>query len=99
MGEKGYDYLVNKKDNDNAINAYNKVIQLDPQHEGAYCYRGDAYKNKGQYDLAIADYNKVIQLSLQNADEEFAANTYCNRGLAYKDKGQLDLAISDFTKL
>lgn len=45
-----------------AIAAYNKAIELDPNNALAYNYRGEAYKSNGKYDLALADFNKAIEL-------------------------------------
>lgn len=88
---KGYDYDI-KEDYDNAIFAYTKAIELNPQDGDAYNNRGAIYDIKGEYDLAITDYTKAIALNPQDAD------TYNNRGNAYLSKEQYDLAISDYDK-
>ena len=43
-----------------AINAYNKAIQLNPKDAEAYGNRGVAYSKLGNYQQAIKDYNKAI---------------------------------------
>ncbi len=90
--EKGYYYQVKYKDYDNAILAYSKAIELNPQYFAAYGNRGGVYKDKGQLDLALADYAKAIKL---NPDNSYA---YYNRGIVYADIGQYLLAIADYTK-
>lgn len=76
--QKGYDYQMNEKDYDNAIFAYNKAIELNPQLAEAYNNRGIIYNSKGQYDLAIIDYNKVIELNPQNAKTYYIKALICN---------------------
>ncbi len=87
----GIDYHDNKKDYDNAIAAYSKAIELNPQEVRAYFNRGNTYKLRGQYDLAMADY-KAIELNPQEA------RIYIGRGLVFAAKGQYDLAIVDYNK-
>ena len=90
--EKAYDDHVNKKEYYDAIVAYTKAIELDPQCAKAYNNRGLAYQYKTAKDLAMADYNKAIELNPQYA------NAYYNRGLLYDSQVKEDLAIADFTQ-
>ena len=80
-----------------ALTSFGKVIQLRPDHESAYYYRGKANNILAvQTDLkisssnrekmlneAVADYTKAIEL---NAGD---AKYYQNRGIAYRDLGIL----------
>ena len=75
-----------------ALNAYNKMIELDPQYAGAYVTRGLAYHNLGNRQQAINDYNKAIQLNPQDD----AAYKY--RGLSYAMLGNHQQAINDYSK-
>jgi len=77
---KGYDYDV-KEDYDNAIFAYTKAIELNPQDGDAYINRGVVYDTKGQYDLAIRDYDKMIELNPQ------AVDVYINKVSACEKSG------------
>jgi len=77
---------------DEAIEEYNKAIELDPNLAEAYQNRAYAYNYKGQYDLTITDCNKAIELDPNMAE------AYFNRGGAYIGKGQVDLGIADYTK-
>jgi len=45
-----------------AIEEYNKAIELNPNYAIAYAERGQAYFELGQYDLAIPDLAKAIEL-------------------------------------
>lgn len=80
-----------------ALDSFTKVIELRPDHESAYYYRGKASNilavqtdtrvssNNREKLLndAIANYTKAIEL---NADD---VKYYQNRGIAYRDLGIL----------
>jgi tetratricopeptide (TPR) repeat protein len=83
---------IHKGEYDNAIEDYNKAIELKPDFAEAYNNRGNTYSDKGEYDNAIEDYNKAIKLK-----PDFAV-AYNNRGNAYYYKGEYDNAIEDFNK-
>ena len=73
-----------------ALNAYNKMIELDPQYAGAYVTRGLAYHNLGNRQQAINDYNKAIQLNPQHA------NAYRLRGIIHAGLKNYQEAINDY---
>ncbi len=77
---------------DEAIEEYNKAIEMAPEDADAYNNRGFAYVQKGELDQAIADFDKAIEL-----DPELA-EAYNNRGYAYYLKGEVAKAVSDFEK-
>ena len=79
-------------DSEQAIQYYNKAIDLDPNDAKVYYNRGVAYGNKGELDQAIQDFTKAIDL---NPNDAIAYN---NRGIAYGDKDDFDRAIQDYTK-
>ena len=89
--QKG-NFLMMLDQMDEAIEAYLRTIELNPNHAASYSNRGVAYWKKGELDCAIADYNKAIEL-----DPELA-QAYSNRGVAYWKKGELDCAIADYNK-
>lgn len=80
-----------------ALDSFTKVIQLRPDHESAYYYRGKASNilavqtdtrvssnnREKLLNEAIANYTKAIEL---NADD---VKYYQNRGIAYRDLGIL----------
>jgi len=64
-----------------ALNAYNKAIDLNPNDASAYNNRGLAYDNLDKDDLAIADYVKAIELNPKYGDAfNNLAKTYGRRG-------------------
>src|SRR5690606_1040078 len=80
-----------------ALESFGKVIQLRPDHESAYYYRGKANNvlavqtetkvssnnREKMLTAAIVDYTKAIELNA--ADAKY----YQNRGIAYRDLGIL----------
>lgn len=75
-----------------AINAYDKAIQLDPKDGETYIGRGAAYADLGNNQQAINDFSKAIQLNPKNV------LAYLNRGWAYYWLGNNQQAINDFGK-
>jgi tetratricopeptide (TPR) repeat protein len=73
-----------------AIEEYNKAIELDPEMADAYNNRGRAYIVRGMYESAIEDLDEAIRL-----DPEMAI-AYNNRGLAYVGLGEYERAIEDY---
>jgi Flp pilus assembly protein TadD len=64
-----------------ALNAYNKAIELNPNDASAYNNRGLAYDNLDKDDLAIADHKKAIELNPKYVDAfNNLAKTYGRRG-------------------
>ena len=62
---KGHD-LKNMKRYEEAIAAYDRVIQLDPKAAHAWCFKGDVLANLKRYEEAIASYDHGIQLDPEN---------------------------------
>jgi len=75
-----------------AIDAYDKAIELNSQYWKAYTNRGVVYSELGNYPQAIKDYDKAIGL---NPKDEKAYN---NRGLDYRSLGNHQQAIKDLNK-
>jgi tetratricopeptide (TPR) repeat protein len=82
--------LFTKRQNDKAIEAYDKALELDPDNVPFLNARGWAHERKGQDDLAMADYNAALQ-----KNPNFAI-VYNNRGTLYLRKGALQSALDDF---
>ncbi|MDP3110612.1 MAG: tetratricopeptide repeat protein [Thermodesulfovibrionales bacterium] len=89
--DKGYAFSESGNHKE-AINAYNKVIGLEPQDADAYNNRGTAYGYLGNYQQAINDYNKAIQLNPEYV------KAYSNRGAVYAYLGNYQQAINDDNK-
>ena len=73
-----------------AIEDYDKAIELDPNDGRAYYNRGNSYSRQGQYQQAIDDYDKVIELDPNDAEP------YSDRGSSYHRLGQNERAIEDY---
>ena len=78
---------------DEAIQDYDKVIGLDPNHLPTFYNRATIYESTGDYDRAIADYKEVIRL---NPAHPYA---HVNRGNSYQRLGQYDRAIQDYNEV
>lgn len=89
--EAGHQYAINNK-LDQAFEAFNKAISLDPNFSMAYVCRGNIYDMKGQFEKAMEDYKKAISLDPKSSQ------AYYDRGLAFGRSGNHDAAIKDFTK-
>lgn len=89
--EKGVELVVKGKYND-AIEAFNKAIRLDPADAVAYNNRGAAYGQMGNHKQQIEDCNKALQLNPNDAV------AYNNRGVAYGELGNYEQEIEDCTK-
>ena len=75
---------------DRAIEDYNHVIGLNPNHANAFSNRGATYARKGEYDRAIESYDEAIRLNPKHAD------AFSNRGVAYARKGDYDRAVENY---
>ncbi len=75
-----------------AINAFSKAIEIDPGRANAYNNRGAIWYQKKDYDKAIEDYSRAIALDPKSA------SFYLNRGAAWFKKEHLDNAMNDFNQ-
>ena len=74
------------------IAAYERAINLDPAHDGAYGLRGDRFRRMHRYDAAKSDLDLAIQL---NPDK---STHWCHRGILYGRTDELKLAIENQTR-
>lgn len=101
--------LFNEQKYDEAIEAANQTIALDPDNEMAYFWRGRTYDKMDDLDKMKADLDKCIELSKGDPKKEktlsnaakIAGNAYMSAGIAQiKEKkyaealGFLDIAIA-----
>jgi Flp pilus assembly protein TadD/curved DNA-binding protein CbpA len=75
-----------------AIDAYSRAIDLNPEFSTAYNDRGDAYSYLRNFQQAVRDYDKAIAF-----DPNFVM-PYINRANAYTKLGDYSQAIRDFDK-
>ena len=73
-----------------ALSAYDRAIQLDPDNVTAYVNRGTVNIELGQYKEAVSDFDEAIRLNPSYAD------AYVNRGTVNIELGQYKEAVSDF---
>ncbi len=76
-----------------ALEDFNKVVELYPKFNYGYFYRGSSYWHLRKYEQAIADFTKAIELDAKDL------HSYYNRGLCYKDEKEFNMAITDFSKV
>ena len=57
-------YKLNKSDE--AITAYDKAIEINPQNSYAWADKGDALVKLGKSDEAIKAYDKAIEINPRN---------------------------------
>jgi tetratricopeptide (TPR) repeat protein len=83
-----------KNDLDQAINYFNKAIQIDANHAQAYFQRGITHSLQGEPEKAIFDYTQTIK---KHPDH---VNAYYNRGLIRgRDLGDYQRALADFNQV
>jgi tetratricopeptide (TPR) repeat protein len=82
-----------RTDNNNeAVSAYTKAIQLNPRYVAAYVDRSFVYSRLGNYQQVFNDANKAIELDPRDV------KAYVNRGVAYSRLGNNQRAIEDYNK-
>lgn len=75
-----------------AIDLYNKIIQMRPQLTSARLGLGYTFIQMGDYDNAISEYQKIIDIVSDNKD------VYLNLGVAFYGKQAVAQAIVSFEK-
>jgi Flp pilus assembly protein TadD len=79
--------LLNQRKYDEAIQACDSAIQINPQVVGAWNIKGLALYNQSKYDEAIQAYNRAIQIDPQYAE------AWNNKGNALYHQGKYEEAI------
>ena len=64
---EGIIYSVLKRDND-ALECFNKSLEINQFQSHPYYRRAIAYYNLGQYEESMSDLNRAVDLGLQNDD-------------------------------
>lgn len=79
---------------DQAVAAYNRSIELDPSHQGAYANLGVVYYQQGEFDLAIAQYQKALELDPDDGEVAYNLGAlYLQQALSATEMGQPDPAL------
>lgn len=77
---------------DNAIFAFQKVLDIKPNNPEAYYNMGKVFQDQGKLEEAIDAYRKAFSLKPDYAD------AYNNMGNALKVQGKLDEAVKAYKK-
>ncbi|MBC8489745.1 MAG: tetratricopeptide repeat protein, partial [Bacteroidetes bacterium] len=64
---RGQIYLYQGKETE-ALNDFNKIIELDSEFLGAYYFRGQIFNNQQEYKKAIEDLNKAFDYYSDNSE-------------------------------
>lgn len=88
---RGNEYL-GKDRYDQAIEYYDRIIQIDPGFEKVFNQRGIAHLRSGRYDHAFRDFDQASRL------KPTFATAFGNRGLVYNQRGEYGRAIRDFDR-
>lgn len=81
-----------KKEFDEALRIFSKILELDPTHINALEGRAAVYLHKGELDLAEEDLNRAIALQPDKY------RLYYRLGQVYYRRKDLDRALELFTK-
>lgn len=84
--------ILTLKKFDEALEIFNKVLEIDPNHIKALEARAVIYMQKGEIELAENDLEKAINIEPENA------RLYYRLGQVYYRKKDLDKALELFTK-
>lgn len=82
---KGFEHQ-NQGNLDEALEEYQKALQLNPNYTQVYTNLGTVYLGKQDYDQAIQQFKKVIELNY------FDTKAHYNMGLALLYKGEVEKA-------
>ncbi len=85
-------YYRSIKQNDKAMQDYNKVIEINPQYPLTYNNRGNIYFDQMKDDLALTDYNKALELDPDNV------KALTNRAIIHVRGKRYDDALRDFDR-
>jgi protein O-mannosyl-transferase len=84
---------ANEGNKTNAMKAYAKTIEINPQEAAAYNNRATLHARLGEFEAALPDFNKAISL------KEDYTEAYINRAMLYERSGQWRRAIEDYKKV
>ncbi len=89
------DLLVNspRRLYDQAIQAYQKAVELAPDYAEAWIGLGDARQAKGQYDEAIVEYQKALALEPENARVHYGLGK-----IYYNEKQLYHEAVAEYQR-
>ena len=83
---------MDEKNYGEALNDYNKAIEIRPAYADAYQNRGVVLAGLNKYNEALNDYNKAIELKPR------FVNAYNNRGMLQMNFQKQEEALKDYNK-
>jgi tetratricopeptide (TPR) repeat protein/S1-C subfamily serine protease len=89
--ERGSLFSILNRDPE-AVNSYDRAINLQPNHPTAYIFRGAIYTKQKKYPQAIADFNQALKL------EPNDPWVYTSLGVVYYKQKQYPQAIANFNQ-
>ena len=84
--------LINEKKYEEAVNYFEKAVEIDPNYVKAYFKIGWCEDTLKKYEEAIRDCDKAIELDLEND------SAYSTRGYARASLGLFEKAFADIGK-
>jgi Tfp pilus assembly protein PilF len=87
--EQGLSYVRQGQD-DAAIEAFKKAVQVNPNDYVAYKHLGERYGEKGLVDEAMVAFQRALAINPNDG------HVYANLGRLYDSRGQLAEALSQF---
>jgi Flp pilus assembly protein TadD len=101
---RGWDFYQSR-DNVNALQEYNKAIEMDPSNANLFFQRGHVHRAMRNNALALSDYQKALEINpkssnilafigeiyFDTADHDTALNYY-NQSLAINSKNEVAIA-------
>ncbi len=85
-------YLLRHSQFDDALNCFNKMIELTPNDDEAFLSRGSCWFNKGKFQQAFDDFKKASELNPNNAQ------AFYNKGESQQALGNVKAACPDWIK-
>jgi tetratricopeptide (TPR) repeat protein len=83
-----------------AVTAYQKTIELDPNFQAAYANLGVAYYQLGEFDLAASQYEKALELNSDDVDVAYNLGAlYLQQALSGGGQPDLDLLNQAISQL
>jgi protein O-GlcNAc transferase len=79
-------------DTTKSLQAYRRVVELDPDNAEGWTQLGHLLVRTGQVDHAVDAYRKVLTRGEETSDDRLLASAYGNLGNVYQVRGDLDQA-------
>jgi len=94
--KKGKEMVYNGK-YEEAITSFDKILEMDNEHDEAWYYKGLVHYYLGKYDVAIKCFDNYLKYnSLPYMPEYVYAR--CNKGISYYYSGNYDSALKNVEK-